>query len=953
MHLSKARNHPITCTPQCAPDAHGDPAMLLECGREQRLIGDLLHRLGQGAGSVLTLTGRPGHAQNALVRWGACRARHDGLRVLRAQATPAERDLRHGAVLQLLAALGGPDGSTLNALIGHDGPPPLPGIADVLRCAGIAPTLVVVEDAQWLDPASHTWLQTLLHHLGPHLPLAVLASSCGGTKAFDTEGNAPTGPAHRDAVPARHVVVPALTDRGVAATVRAYCGTPGDEEFVAALTSATAGNPAVLRDVLREFTGLDHPADAAHLPELHALTAGVVGDHTVRALDGLPSEVNSVLRALAVCGDLLDFSRVHALAGARSLSEDRIRTLLASVGLTVSVGDKVHIRFPASKARVIEDMPAGERADLYARAAELTHSCGVNDEDVAHLLLRSPPLGAPWVVPLLRRGFAAALRREDHQRACACLSRALQEPLGPDERSRLTLELAAAEAVARPDAGDRRLGELVRSAASTVELPPNSGGLGVRAIDLGFARGNSEWARRTAGEALPDAAPADREELVALFWLAAVQDDDAPMIPVVPPLPDRPVPPAQAGARAWQLATAGEDADKARKLARIALTGDPRESLMMPRLAACAALFATDDHDEAVHGLEGMLATARRAHLRSLAARILNLRARLHLCAARLDAAERDLDGAERALPPASWHPRALPNLIATRILVSVEAGRPDRARQLAVAPVPAGSEEGVWWPSLLFARARLAAADGDWEEARRLSLESGRRLLRRQWSNPALLSWRPLAAEACLETGDLVEARRLRDEELALADHWGTASARGIARLRTRRLFDDDHDQAVRRTREATALLRDSPTRLAYLWSRLRQAGAETAQGDTAAAARSLAEIAQIVAVHPTSHLATTARTLSVPARPAPVAAVPRTTVVPPGWRAMSEAEKSTVLLAARGHGNRQIAEQLAVSRRTVELRLSNAYRKLQIGGRTELYRFLEALEGPVADAS
>ncbi|MFJ9615943.1 LuxR C-terminal-related transcriptional regulator [Streptomyces noursei] len=953
MPRSKARNQPTTCTPQCAPDAHGDPTMLLECGREQRLIGDLLHRLGQGRPSVLSLTGRPGHAQNALVRWGACRARHDGLRVLRAQATPAERELRYGAVLQLLAVLDGPQGSTLDAAIRHDGPPPLPvpGIEEVLRRTGTAPTLVVVEDVQWLDPASLTWLQILLRHLGPDTPLAVLASSCGDTTAFDTDPKAPTVPGPPDTVPVARFVVPALTDRGVAATVRAVCGTPGDEEFIAALTSATAGNPAILRDALRAFVDHGLPADADHLPELHALTAGVVGDHTVRALDGLPAEVNAVLRALAVCGDLLDFHRVRALAGAHSLSEDRIRTLLASVGLTVSVGDKVHIRFPASKARVIEDMPAAERADLYVRAAELSHSCGVNDEDVAHLLLRSSPLGAPWVVPLLRRGFAAALRREDHHRACACLSRALQEPLDPRERSLLTLELAAAEAVARPEAGDRRLGELVRSTVADTDPSSSGAGVGVRAIDLGFARGNSEWVRRTAGEALPYAGPADREELVALFWLAAVRDDDAPMIPVVPRLPDRPVPPAQAGARAWQLATAGEDADKARKLARIALTGGVNESLMMPKLAACAALFATDDNDEAVHGLDTMLTAARSAHLRSMAARIFNLRARMHLCAARLEAAERDLDSAERALPPTSWHPRALPNLIATRILVSMETGRPDRARRLAEAPVPAGGEEGVWWPALLLARARVAADDGDWEEALRLSRECGRWLFRRHWANPAMLSWRPLAAEACLKLGDVTEARRLRDEELFFADRWGTASARGIARLTTRRLFDDDGDRAVRRIREAAALLRDSPARLAYLWSRLSQAGAETAHGDTAAAARSWQAVARMTAAHPASRLATAARTLTVPS--VPVATAPPTAVVPPGWRDLSEAEKDTVLLAARGHGNRQIAEQLAVSRRTVELRLSNAYRKLRIGGRKELYLLLEALEGPVADAS
>lgn len=937
-----------TCTPQCPPGAHGDPTMLLESRREQAVVGDLLKGLGQGTASILTLTGRPGHAQNALVRWAACRARSEGVRVLRARATPMERELRHGVVLQLLTPV---DDTAPDALPGHRLPDPLAGIEGLLAAARTTPTLIVVEDIQWLDEASLTWMQALLRRLRPRTPLAVLASSSAGDIAVHgTDWRCDDTPLET-AVPVRRTVVPALTERGVAATVRSHCGSAGDPEFIAALTSATAGNPAVLHDVLRDFTAHGHRPVAARLPELHAITAGVVGDHTVRALDGLPDEVNSVLRALAVCGDLLDFSLVRTLAGSRTIPEDRIRVLLESVGLTVSVGDKVHVRFPVSKARVLEDMPAGERADLYARAAELAHRSSVNDEDLAHILLRSPALGAAWVVPVLRRSFAAALRREDHHRACACLTRALQEPLDPRERTRLTLELAAAETVARPEAGDRRLGELVRGPVPAT-APPAVAGVRVRASDLGFARGNSDWVRRTVAEALADASPADRDDLIALFWLAdSFRDDDEPMVPGVPLLPDRPVPPAQAGVRAWQLAAAGEDADKARKLARIALAGDPTgDTPMMPRLAACNALIFTDDYDEAGEMLDRMLATARSAHLRGIAARILTVRANLHLRAARLEAAERDLDGAERSLPMTSWHPMALPGLVAARIYVSLETGRLARAHHLAEAPVPAGGEDGVWWATLLFARARVAAEDGNWPEALRLSQESGRRLLRRQWINPALMGWRPLAAEACLKTGDRTEAYRLRDEELALSDRWGTPCVRGLARVWTGRLFDDAPDRAVERAREATAILRDSPARLAYLWALLRQAGAETARGDTAAAARSLDEVSVMTTAHPASRLATVRALITpgaVPATPPPAP------VVPPGWQALSEAEKSTVLLAGRGIGNRQIAEQLGVSRRTVELRLSNVYRKLQIGGRKELRRLLSSMEGPVADAS
>ena len=41
---------------------------------------------------------------------------------------------------------------------------------------------------------------------------------------------------------------------------------------------------------------------------------------------------------------------------------------------------------------------------------------------------------------------------------------------------------------------------------------------------------------------------------------------------------------------------------------------------------------------------------------------------------------------------------------------------------------------------------------------------------------------------------------------------------------------------------------------------------------------------------------------------------------------------------MAAEGRGNREIAEALFLTRRTVEMHLSNAYRKLEIDSREEL---------------
>ncbi|MFJ1910813.1 LuxR C-terminal-related transcriptional regulator [Streptomyces sp. NPDC088147] len=919
---------------------------LLERGREQAALTSLLTALGGRRAGIVTLTGRPGHAQNALLRWAARRARDGGLSVLHAQAAPAERDVRYGVIAQLMTsptgqAECGPAGGSLRELMEHRHPDPLPGLDATLHSAQEMPTLVAIEDTQWLDPASLRWLHALVRRLTPDTPVAVLASGSGvSAKGRDWLGLLPTSP-----VPAKQLVLRGLTENAVATVVETVCGTPGDQRFTATVAAATEGNPAVLRDVLGQFTDQGHEPVAARLPELRTITAAVVGDHATRALHGLPAEAVALLRALAVCGELLSFPLVRALAGLRPVRGQELHVMLEAAGLTVSGGTKTQVRHPTVKARVLEDMATGERAQLYSRAAELAHRAWANDEDVAQILLRTPPLGAPWVVSTLRDSFAAALRTEDHGRAAAYLSRALREPLEPRERARLTLELAAAEAMSAPLAGDRRLGELVRAGSGAPE------GLRARAVDLGLARGDSDWARRAAAEALCDVRPGERDSLIALFWLAdESRDDTEPMVPEVPALPERPSSPAQSGARAWRLAVRGEDLETTRKLARAALTGDGSGTpLVLPRLAACRALILTDDHEEARAELDALLTAARHGHNRAATARVLTLRAELSLRAGRFDAVERDVETAERALPMSSRHPLIAPSLTALRIVTAVEAGRQGYARSLAAAPTRPGAEESVAWSALLFARARVAAVDGRWTEAMELAKESGRRLLRRQWSNPALLYWRPQAAAACYALGDREEAERLSQEELRLSRRWGSASAVGLAELWTARMPGADGRPVVR-AREAVRVLRDSPARLSYAWALVRLASCELEDGDSRAAALSLSQLSTFTTACPQGRLATAVRGLTErlerPAGPVPPA-------LPREWTTLSEAEQRTATFAGRGHGNREIAELLSVSRRTVELRLSNTYRKLRITGREELCVLVRNMGERPSDAS
>ena len=67
---------------------------------------------------------------------------------------------------------------------------------------------------------------------------------------------------------------------------------------------------------------------------------------------------------------------------------------------------------------------------------------------------------------------------------------------------------------------------------------------------------------------------------------------------------------------------------------------------------------------------------------------------------------------------------------------------------------------------------------------------------------------------------------------------------------------------------------------------------------------------------------------------RPAPAPAAPPSPVP----ASLTASERRVADLAAAGQTNKQIAQELFVTPKTVEVHLSNAYRKLDISGRREL---------------
>ncbi|MFH8410282.1 AAA family ATPase [Streptomyces sp. NPDC018019] len=926
-----------------AGDRRTDPP-LLEREEEQAELRRVLAALDEDRPTVVSVTGRPGFGHNALLRWTARLAGERSIRVLRVSGSLAERDLRHGAVIQLLGQLGEVAERSLHTLRAQPEPDGLPGLPELLHTARRTPTLVTVEDAQWLDAASSHWLQALVRRLSTGVPLALLIGRTG-LEPHGTDWLADAAPSARLT---RHLGVRPLSRDAVTTLAEQICGGPCDEAFATAAAQASQGSPAILHTALHCFAEAGHRPTADRVPQLRTLITGIIGDRAGRALRGLSEEATAVLRALAVAGDLLDFPLICSLAGLRAVRESRLRAALAMAGFTVPDGSYERVRLPVVRARVLEETPAGERAALHARAAHLAHQVVADDECIARLLLQAPPIGEPWAVHVLRGSFGAAMRRGDFPRAAAYLERALDEPLEPLQRAHIGLDLAGVEAVTAPEAGDRRLTTLVHTPGEGEAWDQ----LRVRALDMGLARGDDSWGRRVAAQAIATAHGRERDNLIALYWYAAeagpgvadVSVLDTP-VPGVPDLPDHPLAPAQAGIRAGQLAARGRHRARAAELARRSLDAGNTVPAA-PRLVAARALWLTDAATEAEDRLAAIIAELRRRHCRPLFARALAFSAELHLRSGRLDTADHVADAAEQALPLAAWHPLAASHLLAVRAVIALETRRHDEARALAEAPLPPGAEYGIHWPDLLYARARVAAEEERWPEAAELFKESGRWLLRRGWANPVVLPWRSSAARACLTLGDQDQAARLVSEELTLACQWGAPSALGLAELVARSF--GLHEPAVGGC-EPAGVAREMPIRLSYAWVLDELATAELARGDRRTAAGLLAQLSRLTVTHTSSRLAERVRWLTARLEEP---GTPDETVLPEEWATLSSAERQTAELARRGLGNREIAEQLVVSRRTVEHRLSSAYKKLRITSRKELRARSRPTEEDITDA-
>ena len=922
---------------------------MLEREHECDVLARALAAAARGAGSIVAVEGEAGAGKTTLLTHAARYAADSGMRVLDARGRELERDVAYGVVRQLIEPvlatatndeyarwLAGAARLAAAAVSGaapidgasRDGGPILHGLYWLsANLAAEQPLLLLLDDAQWADGASLAFLSQLAPRV-EELPILILYAARTG------ERRQPAVPAGVEPGLVRTVLRPAaLGVTSAEAILRAQL--PASEiapRFAHACQTATRGNPLLLVELARWLRDDGVSPDDTNARCVARVTPAAITSATLARLERLDAAANALACAVAVLGKPAELARAAALAGLDEGAAARAAKSLAAAAI-LDDGRPLQFLHTSIRAAVYDQLAPGRRAADHKRAARLLAQDGVDDIALAAHLLATEPAGDAWVVERLGRAAQAASARGAGEAAYTYLERARREPPPPQVRPYVLLSLGSAEL---------RLGksEAVEHLGEALQYAPDTATRFAAAEELTWALafcGRWPEAFALGGQVLASMSPHDEEALRFEGRLAALaQRSAATARPALERLErleryEHRLVGETAGERlvlaclSMRAAGRGDTAMTVADFARRALA-DGRllhdDDLGGPNfLMAVGGLLYTDRLDEADHHLGLALEAARSQGSETAFAAASGLRCQALLRRGRFRRAEAEALG---ALAAVDVHAAARPMLLASVVSAMVERADPATWEAfLAEQRIDGDLGDSPHAAALLLSRAGMRLALGDARAALRDLEELRRRDERSGLDNPWTPS-RACRALAHLQLGEREEARALAAEELTRAGRWGTPSALAGA-LRTM-ASTQGGDEAIELLRAAVAAVDHSPARyelacaLAELGAALRRAGLD---GEARQPLRRALEIADNCGA---GRLARATREELVVLGARPRRATRR------GCHPLTPRERRIAQLAAEGQANRDIAQALFMTVRTVETHLSHVYAKLDV---------------------
>ena len=743
--------------------------------------------------------------------------------------------------------------------------------------------------------------------------------------------------------PLATVIRPApLSAAAAALLVRETLSPDAEDAFCAACWEETAGNPLLVRELVHVIAAEGLAPTEANVSRLRELGARAGSRAVALRLSRLAPEATTLAQAVAILGDDADPRQAAALADLEEQAAFEAVDALARVDVLRPQPPLAFVH-PLIRAAVYETLTPLERDRGHARAARLLANAGAEPERVAVHLLRCPPSADAQVVATLREAARRAGSRGASESAVAYLRRALDEPPPAAERADLLLELGAAEAIVSGEVAIEHLREAHALAASPVRRVEAARLLGGQL----FVRG--EEADAVLQEALDELAGADPEleRFLAAglitngLFAPGLHRDAAKRLERV-----RVEPRAGTGGEklllsllAYHDARAGRPAAAVVPLARKALADGTILRADQPAipypvgagLVPTSTVLAMADLDEVLTVYEDALAEAHR-HGSTIAFGAVKV-FRAFALRWRGDLGEVEAEAREALAAAEVWGATARFAGHAAAFLADslMEQGRLDEAAAVLAGAWPGEAPPGS--TRLLFlgdSARRLHLLRGDLAGGLEEMLEAGRLFEEVGSRNPAFIAWRSPAALALLQLGRRDEAGPLAEEELELARTWGAPRALG-ASLRAAGLVEGG-ERGLELLEEAAEVLSGSPARLEHAKARTDLGAALRRANRRADAREQLRHALELATICSATALAARAESelLATGARPRRVALS--------GVDSLTPSERRVAEMAAEGPTNREIAQALFVTQRTVEVHLTSIYRKLAISSRSQL---------------
>jgi DNA-binding CsgD family transcriptional regulator len=649
-------------------------------------------------------------------------------------------------------------------------------------------------------------------------------------------------------------------------------------------------------------------------------------------------------RAVAVLGEGTELRLAAALAGMDIDAAAAAADALLTAELLIE-GRPLRFVHPLVRSAVYEQLTPGVRSKAHARAARLLAGEGGEPEQVAVQLLACEPAGDADAVQALRSAAATALARGAPETSVGYLRRALAEPPSESLRAAVLRELGSTEILARDPAAVVHL----EQAWQVTSEPVARARLAAALADVLWWTGDMNRCSTVLQAGLDDLGDADPDLHVRLYTQkvgAAIYW--APRLERLRELANRDLPSSRLAqlTLASYLAIRGESCHEVAELVERGLDdGRLLAEETSDAQAATQAVFGLIVVDELKRAQTLIQALLADAQIRgSVTGSMIFTLIRGWIALRRGELAEAEADTRAAYELAAEYDVTAIGAINAANLgMTLLERGKREEEAAAVVDSVPLTPLliEGATGIFLLEARGRICLARGQHVQAIADLRRCGQLADHARLHNPNGFAWRSALALA-LAPDHLAEARELAQAELELARHANVRRAIGIA-LRVCGLLADAHDRIELLEQSVTVL---EPTlmrlelahSLTELGAALRRAGARVAareplrralDGAQRCGATSLAQRARDEA-------------LAAGARPRR----PWTT----GVHALTPSELRVAQLAAQPLSNRDIAQALFITAKTVSDHLSSAYRKLNIHSRDQLTTALAAHTSPAS---